>query len=101
MRLSNAMRCLPFGRSLTGRLLGLTFFGAMVSEAWIYVPSIPSFRETCVGERISVVRDTAEAYGCLLAVQRTGDSHAIFRIERWTNVLEMPAGESDQTVVPG
>ena len=89
MRLSNAVRLVPWRRSLSGRLLVLTLSYVMVSEGWIYVPSI------------AVARDLAGAHGVLLALHRTGDSGPTFRIELPTNVLELPAEESDHSVRAG
>lgn len=56
MRLSNAARFVPWRRSLSGRLLVLTLFFVMVSEVLIYVPSIASFRQTYLEDRIAVAQ---------------------------------------------
>ena len=73
----------------------------MVSECWIYVPSTAGFRQTYLEGPIVVARDLAEAYGGLLAFHRTGDSGTTFRTELPTNVMELPAEESDHTVRAG
>ena len=101
MRLSNSIRFVPCRRSLSGRLLVLTLFYVMVSEGWIYVPSIAGLRQTYLVGQITVARDLAEAHGGLLALHRTGDSGTTFRIELPTNVMELPAGESDHSVRAG
>lgn len=56
MRLSNAVRFVPWRRSLSGRLLVLTLFFVMVSEVLIYVPSIARFRQTYLEDRIAVAQ---------------------------------------------
>ena len=56
MSLRNAVRFVPWGRSLSGRLLVLTLFFVMVSEVLIYVPSIARFRQTYLEDRIAVAQ---------------------------------------------
>ena len=101
MRLSNAARFVPWRRSLSGRLLFLTLSYVMVSEGWIYVPSIAGFRPTYLGGQIADARDLIEAHGSFLALHRTGDSGTTFRIELPTKVLELRAEESAHSVRAG
>ena len=101
MRLSNAVRFVPWRRSLSGRLLVLTLSYVMVSEGWIYVPSTAGFRQTYLEGPIAVARDLAEAHGGLSALHRIGDSGTTFRIELPTNIMELPAEESDHSVRAG
>ena len=101
MRLSNAVRFVPWRRSLSGRLLVLTLSYVMVTEGWVYVPSVAGIRQTYLEGRIAVDRDLAEAHGGLLDRHRTGDSGATLRIELPTDVLELPSEESDHSVQAG
>ena len=101
MRPSNVVPFVAWRRSLSGRLLVLTLFFVMVSEGWIYVPSIAGLRHTYLEGRIAVARDLVEAHGGLLALHRTSDSGTTFRTELPTNVLELPAEESDHSVGAG
>ncbi len=67
MRESKPLRP-PFGRGLSARLLLLTIFFVMLSEAAVYAPSIARFRERYLEERI------ATAHVAMLALEATPDN---------------------------